>query len=192
MASQSEMDRNVHYQFLIGKWKSGWPISVPSTIDIVQLADLEIWEYVRRENFDESAFDEETTSAEDRRRAIFDRCHSTIVRALAGDIGISEHRNDSETISFVPTEFQAPAEASNNSSTSESISVIDSLEPSARGSGSYTCTFEGCTAEPFPTQYLLNSHMNIHSSTRPHFCPVRGCPRGIGGQGFKRKNEMIR
>ena len=30
------------------------------------------------------------------------------------------------------------------------------------------------------------------SQTRPHFCPVRGCPRSEGGKGFKRKNEMIR
>lgn len=58
--------------------------------------------------------------------------------------------------------------------------------------GSYACTFEGCTAAPFQTQYLLNSHMNVHSNTRSHFCPVKGCPRGPGGQGFKRKNEMIR
>lgn len=34
--------------------------------------------------------------------------------------------------------------------------------------------------------------MNVHSQTRPHFCPVKGCPRSEGGKGFKRKNEMIR
>lgn len=56
----------------------------------------------------------------------------------------------------------------------------------------YKCTFPGCTSAPFGTQYLLNSHANVHSSSRPHFCPVRGCNRGPGGQGFKRKNEMIR
>lgn len=58
--------------------------------------------------------------------------------------------------------------------------------------GPYKCTFEGCNAIPFQTQYLLSSHMNVHSNQRPHFCPVKGCPRGVGGQGFKRKNEMIR
>ncbi|PTB61828.1 hypothetical protein BBK36DRAFT_1130746 [Trichoderma citrinoviride] len=58
--------------------------------------------------------------------------------------------------------------------------------------GSYSCTFEGCTAPPFQTQYLLNSHANVHSSARPHYCPVPGCPRAEGGKGFKRKNEMIR
>lgn len=56
----------------------------------------------------------------------------------------------------------------------------------------YVCTVAGCTAPPFQTQYLLNSHMNVHSSARPHYCPVPGCPRSEGGKGFKRKNEMIR
>ncbi|KGQ02759.1 Transcriptional regulator prz1 [Beauveria bassiana D1-5] len=58
--------------------------------------------------------------------------------------------------------------------------------------GSYICTFDGCNAHPFQTQYLLNSHANVHSSARPHYCPVKGCPRSEGGKGFKRKNEMIR
>jgi hypothetical protein len=59
-------------------------------------------------------------------------------------------------------------------------------------SSTFKCTFAGCTAPPFQTQYLLNSHANVHSSNRPHFCPVADCPRGPGGKGFKRKNEMIR
>ncbi|KIW13983.1 hypothetical protein PV08_06764 [Exophiala spinifera] len=58
--------------------------------------------------------------------------------------------------------------------------------------GSYQCLYPGCTASPFHTQYLLNSHMNVHSETRTHFCHVAGCPHGPGGKGFKRKNEMIR
>lgn len=58
--------------------------------------------------------------------------------------------------------------------------------------GVYVCTFGGCTAPPFQTQYLLNSHANVHSLARPHYCPVQGCPRSEGGKGFKRKNEMIR
>ncbi|KAI0480607.1 hypothetical protein GGR56DRAFT_282319 [Xylariaceae sp. FL0804] len=58
--------------------------------------------------------------------------------------------------------------------------------------GQFICTFEGCNALPFQTQYLLNSHANVHSSARPHYCPVKGCPRSEGGKGFKRKNEMIR
>ncbi|KAI9824483.1 MAG: hypothetical protein M1826_007346 [Phylliscum demangeonii] len=56
----------------------------------------------------------------------------------------------------------------------------------------FACTYPGCNARPFPTQYLLNSHANVHSQDRPHFCVVPGCPRGPGGKGFKRKNEMIR
>lgn len=59
-------------------------------------------------------------------------------------------------------------------------------------SSTFKCTYAGCTAAPFQTQYLLNSHANVHSSNRPHFCPVAECPRGPGGKGFKRKNEMIR
>ncbi|KAH8686649.1 hypothetical protein BGZ61DRAFT_533351 [Ilyonectria robusta] len=58
--------------------------------------------------------------------------------------------------------------------------------------GAYVCTFTGCTAPAFQTQYLLNSHANVHSSARPHYCSVQGCPRSEGGKGFKRKNEMIR
>ncbi|PNY24192.1 Uncharacterized protein TCAP_05866 [Tolypocladium capitatum] len=58
--------------------------------------------------------------------------------------------------------------------------------------GVYICSVSGCTAPPFQTQYLLNSHANVHSSARPHYCPVKGCSRSEGGKGFKRKNEMIR
>lgn len=74
--------------------------------------------------------------------------------------------------------------------------------------GGFQCTYAGCTAQPFQTQvsilnfvvlystnvlqYLLNSHANVHSSNRPHYCSVKGCPRSEGGKGFKRKNEMIR
>ncbi|KAI0476672.1 hypothetical protein F4859DRAFT_521249 [Xylaria cf. heliscus] len=58
--------------------------------------------------------------------------------------------------------------------------------------GQFICTYQGCNAQPFQTQYLLNSHANVHSSARPHYCPVKGCSRSEGGKGFKRKNEMIR
>ncbi|KAF2141971.1 uncharacterized protein K452DRAFT_200328, partial [Aplosporella prunicola CBS 121167] len=56
----------------------------------------------------------------------------------------------------------------------------------------FKCDHPGCTAPPFQTQYLLNSHANVHSQARPHYCPVPGCSRAEGGKGFKRKNEMIR
>lgn len=58
--------------------------------------------------------------------------------------------------------------------------------------GAFVCKVDGCTAPAFSTQYLLNSHANVHSSARPHYCPVKDCPRSEGGKGFKRKNEMIR
>ncbi|KAF1965108.1 hypothetical protein BU23DRAFT_36241 [Bimuria novae-zelandiae CBS 107.79] len=63
---------------------------------------------------------------------------------------------------------------------------------SSHGSGGFKCDYAGCTALPFQTQYLLNSHANVHSQSRPHYCSVAGCPRAEGGKGFKRKNEMIR
>lgn len=84
----------------------------------------------------------------------------------------------------------------------------------------FRCKVPMCNAPPFQTQYLLksvlqphshptftptahpsqsqaltpapSSHMNVHSSARPHYCPRKGCPRAEGGRGFKRKNEMIR
>ncbi|KAH0542563.1 hypothetical protein FGG08_003068 [Glutinoglossum americanum] len=70
-----------------------------------------------------------------------------------------------------------------------------SLTPQQAGPppvGGFRCDHVGCTATPFQTQYLLNSHANVHSTNRPHYCPVKGCSRGEGGMGFKRKNEMIR
>ncbi|KAJ5573399.1 uncharacterized protein N7459_007826 [Penicillium hispanicum] len=86
-----------------------------------------------------------------------------------------------------PTEQIAPGAASERASFSSNPSPND-----VGASGNYKCTHPGCTAAPFQTQYLLNSHANVHSQDRPHFCPVEGCPRGVGGKGFKRKNEMMR
>lgn len=74
-------------------------------------------------------------------------------------------------------------------SVADRMSIDGITNPSA---GLYVCRFKGCTAPSFQTQYLLNSHANVHSSARPHYCPVQGCPRSEGGKGFKRKNEMIR
>ncbi|KAI4796105.1 hypothetical protein E4T44_12192, partial [Aureobasidium sp. EXF-8845] len=71
-------------------------------------------------------------------------------------------------------------------------SAVPRLQSSTSAAGGFLCDHPGCAAPPFQTQYLLNSHANVHSSSRPHYCPVKGCPRGEGGKGFKRKNEMIR
>ena len=64
--------------------------------------------------------------------------------------------------------------------------------PTTAGPTLYKCTHPGCRAPPFQTPYLLNSHRNVHSSDRPYFCPRKDCSRSLPGQGFKRKNEMLR
>lgn len=92
---------------------------------------------------------------------------------------------------------------------SERTSFSSSSQPNG-ATGIYKCSYPECSAPPFQTQYLLkyviltlvrpglfthlisSSHANVHSEDRRHFCPVKGCPRGVGGKGFKRKNEMIR
>lgn len=73
-----------------------------------------------------------------------------------------------------------------------SITERMSIDNMTNPVGAFICTVQGCMAPPFQTQYLLNSHANVHSSARPHYCSVKGCPRSEGGKGFKRKNEMIR
>ncbi|KAF5673074.1 transcriptional regulator prz1 [Fusarium heterosporum] len=93
------------------------------------------------------------------------------------------------------TDHSASTPATSTSINSTSITdrmSIDGITHPQPLTGSYTCTVNGCNAAAFQTQYLLNSHMNVHSSIRPHYCPVKGCPRSEGGKGFKRKNEMIR
>ncbi|KAL4916963.1 hypothetical protein BDW62DRAFT_211490 [Aspergillus aurantiobrunneus] len=108
----------------------------------------------------------------------------------------------------VPYPYDPPSTASNKSPASSYPTPIDhastgacepgGFTPSSQGNlppaqtGAFKCSHPGCTAPPFQTQYLLNSHANVHSQDRPHFCPVEGCSRGPGGKGFKRKNEMIR
>jgi hypothetical protein len=67
---------------------------------------------------------------------------------------------------------------------------MEAPHPSA--AGAFRCHHPGCVAPPFQTKYLLDSHTNIHSSSRPHYCPVPDCPRSIGGKGFKRNRDMIR
>ncbi|CBF89837.1 protein rsrA [Aspergillus nidulans FGSC A4] len=103
--------------------------------------------------------------------------------------------------------YDPPSTASNRSPASSYPTPIEraptgacepvGFAPSSQGStaaptGTFKCSHPGCTAPPFQTQYLLNSHANVHSQDRPHFCPIEGCSRGPGGKGFKRKNEMIR
>ncbi len=92
-----------------------------------------------------------------------------------------------------PSDASSPDRTLSNSTHSLSVSSRMSIDGMTNPQGgTYVCTFDGCTAHAFQTQYLLNSHANVHSSARPHYCPVKGCPRSEGGRGFKRKNEMIR
>jgi len=85
-----------------------------------------------------------------------------------------------------------PGSDQSGSTPATSITEKMSIEGITIQSAVFVCKFQGCTAAPFQTQYLLNSHANVHSSARPHYCPVKTCPRSEGGKGFKRKNEMIR
>lgn len=102
--------------------------------------------------------------------------------------GYPQHRPSHDYASSTATP------GSEQSSSTPATSIAEPLEGLSIHSATaqYRCTFQGCTAAPFQTQYLLNSHANVHSSSRPHYCPVSTCPRSEGGKGFKRKNEMIR
>lgn len=88
----------------------------------------------------------------------------------------------------------AETPSTDQTASTPATSVADrmSIDGLTNPQAGYVCTFSGCNAAPFQTQYLLNSHANVHSSARPHYCSVKGCPRSEGGKGFKRKNEMIR
>ncbi|KAM0451007.1 hypothetical protein ACHAPV_010263 [Trichoderma viride] len=97
------------------------------------------------------------------------------------------HLSNASNKSLQPNYLASPPAAI--ASVADRMSIDGITNPQV---GGYKCTFDGCTAAPFQTQYLLNSHANVHSSARPHYCPVKGCPRAEGGKGFKRKNEMIR
>jgi hypothetical protein len=88
-----------------------------------------------------------------------------------------------------PSTDQSGSTPATSTSVADRMSIDGLTNPQV---GVYICSFAGCNAPPFQTQYLLNSHANVHSSARPHYCPVKGCPRSEGGKGFKRKNEMIR
>lgn len=90
------------------------------------------------------------------------------------------------------TDQSASTPATSTHSVADRMSLDGLAFSNPQEIGQYICKYEGCKAPPFQTQYLLNSHANVHSQSRPHYCPVKGCPRSEGGRGFKRKNEMIR
>ncbi|KKZ62222.1 hypothetical protein EMCG_03360 [[Emmonsia] crescens] len=100
----------------------------------------------------------------------------------------------SQFTSSSSTGYPTPIELGNNG-TYDSPPTHPSGHTSSSGplnSSGFKCNYPDCRAEPFQTQYLLNSHANVHSQNRPYYCPVKGCPRAEGGKGFKRKNEMKR
>lgn len=139
--------------------------------------------------------------------------HTSLPAALAGrrESGSSEYPYHSDPTG-PPT-----VESIQSSGPDELPAAVPSpriQQPRQSGSltgGGFKCEYEGCKAPAFQTQYLLkyihiliylfpvlavadftSSHANVHSSARPHYCPVKGCARAEGGKGFKRKNEMIR
>lgn len=101
------------------------------------------------------------------------------------------HRHSVDYNGSTPSD-QSVATPATNGSVAERMNLEGVAFSNPQDHGQYVCTVEGCKAPPFQTQYLLNSHANVHSQARPHYCPVAGCPRSEGGKGFKRKNEMIR
>jgi hypothetical protein len=112
---------------------------------------------------------------------------------LSGYIYDARNMNASHTDNTEDADrWSRAATPSTNASSSPSATGMDLNDISTPQTGRYSCTHPECTAPPYQTQYLLNSHMNVHSTHRPHFCPVKGCPRAEGGKGFKRKVEMIR
>jgi hypothetical protein len=103
----------------------------------------------------------------------------------------STHQSPITQSSQIPPDFRIRPTPSPRARTSRPTLSKSNYSSNPR-IGGFKCTYAGCTAKPFHTQYLLKSHANVHSSDRRYYCPVKGCPRGEGGKGFKRKNEMIR
>lgn len=101
------------------------------------------------------------------------------------------HRPSMDYSGSTPSD-QSVSTPATNTSVADRMNIEGIAFSNPAEHGQYVCDFEGCKAPPFQTQYLLNSHANVHSQARPHYCPVKGCPRSEGGKGFKRKNEMIR
>ncbi|OTB08451.1 hypothetical protein M426DRAFT_184123 [Hypoxylon sp. CI-4A] len=109
---------------------------------------------------------------------------------FGGNSNAGHHRPGPEYSSSSNTD--TPSGSGDVSTPATSITERMSIDNMTNPVGTFVCTVPGCNAPPFQTQYLLNSHANVHSSARPHYCSVKGCPRSEGGKGFKRKNEMIR
>ncbi|KAG9512598.1 hypothetical protein KCV07_g9381, partial [Aureobasidium melanogenum] len=110
----------------------------------------------------------------------------------SADTMSSHHSHQSSEAGIHSSAHTTPMETTPSSLEGPTNPPVPRLQSSTSSPGGFLCDHPGCAAPPFQTQYLLNSHANVHSSSRPHYCPVKGCSRSEGGKGFKRKNEMIR
>ncbi|KAH0331897.1 hypothetical protein KCU74_g4330, partial [Aureobasidium melanogenum] len=117
---------------------------------------------------------------------------SSLGTGSSTDTMSSHHSHQSSEAGIHSSAHTTPMETTPSSLDGPTKAPVPRLQTSTSAPGGFLCDHPGCTAPPFQTQYLLNSHANVHSSSRPHYCPVKGCSRSEGGKGFKRKNEMIR
>lgn len=156
---------------------------------------LDGWETHRRSKTSHQSGSLEKGLEQDRRR-IFDVSREIILQSLELRARIPVIADEAITPSSSDDEFSLPPlHPCPPSSTNPGPSGLRYLpRDTERGLNTQTfkCSKIGCDAPPFQTEYLLSSHMAVHSNARPYFCPKSRCPRGLGGLGFKRKNEMTR
>ncbi|KAG9835561.1 hypothetical protein KCU98_g11521, partial [Aureobasidium melanogenum] len=117
---------------------------------------------------------------------------SSLATGSSRDTMSSHHSHQSSEAEIHSSAHTTPMETTPSSLEGPTKPPVPRLQSSTSSPSGFLCDHPGCAAPPFQTQYLLNSHANVHSSNRPHYCPVKGCSRSEGGKGFKRKNEMIR
>lgn len=153
--------------------------SIRSTLGNIGIVEHDLPERNNRLSFSRPGLSPPMSPEEGYHRSVSSPHSSTLPLAQVLSPGAADVRDLSRRV-------ESPASTHESSAGSEPPQM-----PPLQG-GSFACKYAGCKAPPFQTQYLLNSHANVHSSARPHYCPVKGCPRSEGAKGFKRKNEMIR
>ncbi len=130
---------------------------------------------------------------EEQRRHIFDSSRELVLQCLRRPSLLPV--DETSTPAAWATTTSSPASLVNlRSPTNEGPPSLLELPPESEertSTAPYRCPVKGCSIF-FSHQSLLSSHMNVHNVKRIYFCSVDGCPRGPGGRGFKRKNEMIR
>ncbi|CAF3528883.1 unnamed protein product [Fusarium graminearum] len=90
---------------------------------------------------------------------------NAIIPQLLSAILLQNSNQESDTSSH-PRHAYAPSTAATYYSTATSI--VNRISDTGSTPGSYSCAVPGCNATPFQNQYLLNAHMKIHQSARPH------------------------